>query len=178
MMAIAHPAATVVPLRDADNDIELLLLQRNPELSFHGGAWVFPGGRLDAEDYARANDDIIAAARFAAVREAGEEAGLRIAPEDLVWISRWTTPNGFPKRFKTWFFIAPAAAGEIRIDNGEIHDYQWISPHQALTAYRQGALELPPPTAASIDMLTPYHCVNEVIQDFSSKTPLIYDFGI
>ena len=49
----------------------------------HGGhnfmpnLWVFPGGRVDPEDYpADAPDDVEAAVRVAAAREAEEEAGL------------------------------------------------------------------------------------------------------
>jgi 8-oxo-dGTP pyrophosphatase MutT (NUDIX family) len=84
--AVAHPAATVVLLRDGEAGFEVLLVRRSAQLSFHGGAWVFPGGRLDAADYAVGTDDIIAAARCAAVREAREEAGLVLSPDALVLV--------------------------------------------------------------------------------------------
>ena len=45
------PAATVVPLRDGPRGLEVLLLKRNEALVFAPGAWVFPGGRIDAGDY-------------------------------------------------------------------------------------------------------------------------------
>jgi 8-oxo-dGTP pyrophosphatase MutT (NUDIX family) len=41
-------AATVVLLREAP--LEVFLLRRNPRSSFMGGAFVFPGGKLDAQD--------------------------------------------------------------------------------------------------------------------------------
>jgi 8-oxo-dGTP pyrophosphatase MutT (NUDIX family) len=47
----AIPAATVVLLRDAAGGLETLMLRRNSKLAFAGGAWVFPGGRIDPEDY-------------------------------------------------------------------------------------------------------------------------------
>ena len=47
----AIPAATVVLLRDAPGGVETLMLRRNSKLAFAGGAWVFPGGRIDPEDY-------------------------------------------------------------------------------------------------------------------------------
>ena len=47
---VAHPSATIVLLRDAPRGFEMLLLQRAAKLAFHGGAWVFPGGRVDAAD--------------------------------------------------------------------------------------------------------------------------------
>src|SRR5437867_10141914 len=113
----AHPAATVVLLRDGEGACEVLLVRRNAQLAFHGGAWVFPGGRIDAEDYeAGGTGDLIAAARRAAVREAREEAGLVISLGDLVLVSRWVTPEGSPKRFDTWFFAAPGSAELVQVD--------------------------------------------------------------
>ena len=53
----AAPAATVVLLRDGEAGIEVLLGRRSSRLDFHGGAWVFPGGRIDPEDYADRPDD-------------------------------------------------------------------------------------------------------------------------
>ncbi len=43
-----HPSATVVLLRDAPGGFETLLLQRSREIVF-GGAWAFPGGRVEDE---------------------------------------------------------------------------------------------------------------------------------
>jgi 8-oxo-dGTP pyrophosphatase MutT (NUDIX family) len=142
-----HPSATVVLLRDGAAGLEILYLRRSSKLNFHGGAWVFPGGRIDPGDYPEPEtDDVTAAARRAAVREAEEEAGLRLDPGALVPFSRWTTPEGLPKRFHTWFFAAPAGGGEVRIDGGEIREYRWMRPEQALAAQRAGEIELPPPT--------------------------------
>ncbi len=100
-------------LRDGPDGLELLLLRRNPELAFHGGAWVFPGGRIDTRDRV-AGADVQSAARAAAVRETREEAGLEIAMSELVPISCWTTPEGMPRRFVTWFFAARSGSGEVR----------------------------------------------------------------
>ena len=40
----AREAATLILLRDCADGPEVLLVQRNPEQRFMGGAWVFPGG--------------------------------------------------------------------------------------------------------------------------------------
>jgi 8-oxo-dGTP pyrophosphatase MutT (NUDIX family) len=74
-------AATVLLLRDGALGLEILLMQRASQLAFHGGAWAFPGGRVDPGDLCGA--DALAAARGAAVRETYEESGLVIAPEQL-----------------------------------------------------------------------------------------------
>ena len=152
---VAHPAATVVLLRDGRQPCEVLLVQRSARLKFHGGAWVFPGGRLDAEDYVGA-PDLVAAARRAAVREAREEVGLTIRSEPLVLMSRWVTPVQLPKRFDTWFFAAPGDDASVAIDGGEIHDHRWMSPSEALAAHCSGALALPPPTFVTLSRLAPY----------------------
>lgn len=147
--ATAHPAATVVLIRDGRAGCEVLLVRRSARLSFHGGAWVFPGGRLDAEDWG-GGDDVLAAARRAAVREAREEAGLLLPPEDLVLVSRWVTPVQLPKRFDTWFFAGPGSDAPVSVDGGEIHDHAWMAPAEALAAQRAGRIELPPPTFVTI----------------------------
>ena len=67
----ALPAATVIVLRDGADGPETLMLRKNSKIAF-GGMWVFPGGKVDAEDWDGADDDVAAAAN-AAVREAAEE---------------------------------------------------------------------------------------------------------
>ena len=72
-------AATVILLRDTADGIETLMLRRNSKIVF-GGMWVFPGGRLDPEDWEGIpEDDDLAASRVAAEREAMEAAE---APEE------------------------------------------------------------------------------------------------
>jgi len=48
--AIPRPAATVALARDGDNGLEVLVVQRTRSSGFVPGAWVFPGGRVDAAD--------------------------------------------------------------------------------------------------------------------------------
>jgi glyoxylase-like metal-dependent hydrolase (beta-lactamase superfamily II)/8-oxo-dGTP pyrophosphatase MutT (NUDIX family) len=96
---LPRPAATLVLLRDSAAGPEVLLLQRTQRSAFLGGAFVFPGGALDASDcdprvMARAVGltDAEASARLgvasgglaywiAAIRECFEEAGILLALE-------------------------------------------------------------------------------------------------
>lgn len=48
---IIEPAATIILVKDTPLGPKVLMQQRNPEAIFVGGAWVFPGGKLDKEDY-------------------------------------------------------------------------------------------------------------------------------
>ncbi|MBK6008114.1 NUDIX domain-containing protein [Ramlibacter ginsenosidimutans] len=46
----AAPSASVVLLRDAGDDLEVFLLRRHAQSDVLGGAYVFPGGKVDPED--------------------------------------------------------------------------------------------------------------------------------
>ena len=84
---VPRPAATLVLLRPGPEGPELLLTQRPSSMAFAGDAFVFPGGRVDADDadqrlaartVERGSDDEPAFA-VAAVRELFEEAGVLLA---------------------------------------------------------------------------------------------------
>lgn len=153
MSSEPRPAGTVVLIRDADDDLELLLLRRQVPDPAANALWVFPGGKVDAADH-REGDDPAATALRAAVREAQEEAGLRLDEDSLVAISRWITPSVAPRRFDTWFFVAPVDAGaEVRVDGGEICDHTWLRPEDALAAHHRGDLRLAPPTFVTVSWL-------------------------
>lgn len=48
--ALPTPAATVVMLRDGAEGLEVFMIRRNEKSSVHGGAYVFPGGKVDPGD--------------------------------------------------------------------------------------------------------------------------------
>ena len=165
-----RPAATVIVLRDrpAEGGMETLLLRRSADLAFHGGSWVFPGGRLDPEDYhPERPDDLDHAAANAAVREAHEEAGVRVDPSGLLPFAHWTTPPGRSRRFSTWFFVAPLhgehATIDVTVDGSEINDHLWVTPAEAIAAHATGEVELPAPTFVSLTRLEGYGSVAEVV---------------
>ena len=49
------PAATVLLLRDTPAGIEVLMTRRSASASFAPGAYVFPGGGIDAADFGGAD---------------------------------------------------------------------------------------------------------------------------
>jgi 8-oxo-dGTP pyrophosphatase MutT (NUDIX family) len=171
-MSEAAPAATVVLVRDARDALEVLLLRRSSKLAFHGGAWVFPGGRIDPEDAGEGGD--AGAARRAAAREAREEAGLEIDPGALAQISHWTTPEGLPKRFATWFFLGTADATPVRVDGGEIHAHRWMTPAEALAARATGEIELPPPTFVTLTTLASLRSAADALGRARAAQPIVY----
>ena len=82
----AIPAATLVIMRPPERGTsdEILMVKRSTTMAFAAGAVVFPGGRVDPDDYLVARqhgfaaDEADGAARVAALRETLEETGLAV----------------------------------------------------------------------------------------------------
>jgi 8-oxo-dGTP pyrophosphatase MutT (NUDIX family) len=156
----ARPAASVMVLRDPGP--EVLLVQRNPEARFMGGAWVFPGGAVHAGDSGPAET---------ATRELEEEAGVSIpAYDDLVPFSRWITPAEVEVRFDTWFFVVESPPGAKALCDGEeCVDVRWLTPSAALDAYARDELLLVFPTIKHLEHLTRYGSVAEALEDARAR---------
>ncbi len=173
---LAVAAATVIVLRDGTDGPEVLMLRRDRGLSFAGGMWVFPGGRIDDGD--RSPDDpsdpldaLEAAARRAAAREAAEESGLVVDPDAIARFSHWTPPPLSDKRFSTAFFVAPAVAVDatVTIDDGEIRAHRWARPADAIELHSAGEVALKPPTYITLVQLLAHSSVADVIESSSSR---------
>jgi len=154
-------AATVIVMRDSEDGPEVLLVQRNPEQRFMGGAWVFPGGSTDeGEDHARA-----------AMREAKEEAGLTLDAAELVPFSRWITPEHVKVRFDTWFYVAAAPPGaEPVCDGNECVDLRWMRPADALAAGEASELMLMFPTVKHLEQLVAFESVDHALDTARGRT--------
>ena len=171
------PAATVVPIRDGEAGLEVLMLRRNSRGAF-GGMWVFPGGKVDPADLPGhpAAGDEIAAARRAAVREAREEAGVEIDPDGLVVLSFWLPPPEAPRRFATWFFLAPLdGAAEVTVDDGEIREHRWMAPADVMAARQAGEMELAPPTFTTLWWLAGRPDAGTALREAGARAPERYE---
>jgi 8-oxo-dGTP pyrophosphatase MutT (NUDIX family) len=149
-------AATVIVLRGGAEALEVLLVRRNPRQRFMGGAWVFPGGAVDAgEDH-----------RVAGVREVAEEASVALPDvEALVEFSRWITPAEVKIRFDTRFFLVAAPEdAEPAPDGGETVDVGWFSPDGALEAYTRDEILLVFPTIKTLEQLAPFGSAAELLE--------------
>jgi 8-oxo-dGTP pyrophosphatase MutT (NUDIX family) len=160
---VPRQAATVIVLRGGAETLEVLLVQRNPAARFMGGAWVFPGGAVDAGE--GTGED---AHRAAAVRELDEEAAIGgVDPASLVRFSQWITPPQVKVRFDTHFFLAPAPDGaEPRVDGAECVDFGWFTPGAALAAHQAGELLLVFPTIKHLEQLSAFPTATELL-DFA-----------
>jgi len=152
-------AASVILLRGGGDTLEVLLVKRNPEQRFMGGAWVFPGGAVDRGESGEH------AHRVCAVRELEEEASVTVdSPDALVPFSRWITPAEVKIRFDTYFFLAAAPDGaEPRPDGAETVDVRWYAPQAALDAYGRGELMLVFPTIKHLEQLGGFPTVDALL---------------
>jgi 8-oxo-dGTP pyrophosphatase MutT (NUDIX family) len=167
----AIPAATVILVRDGADGLEVLMLHRVSKVAF-GGMWVFPGGRVDEEDRVDDADDEQAVARRAAAREALEECGLAVEPDDLVTFSHWLPPAITPRRYSTWFFLARASDGEVLVDGGEIHEHEWLAAREVLDRRDRGEVDLAPPTWVTLHDLAEHGDVDAALAAAAARDPL------
>jgi 8-oxo-dGTP pyrophosphatase MutT (NUDIX family) len=169
----AIPAATVLLLREHQNQNQVLMLHKTSKIAF-GGMWVFPGGKIDAADYDEERNDN-AAARVAAARETEEEAGISIPADKFIWFAHWTPPASTARRFATWFFLSSTDGDdEITVDGGEIQNHQWISPLEALEQHAKGEIDLAPPTWVSLYHLSKFDNIDQAIKRFTGQPPRYY----
>ncbi len=138
------------------------MVRRPLSARFMPGVWVFPGGAVDPGDadppasFGVSGDG--SDWRVAALRELIEETGLWLtttgtvsAPltedafstveasehmldqDSLIYFSNWITPEVFPIRFDTRFFLAVASTDAVAVvDGDELVDLDWVSPREAL----------------------------------------------
>lgn len=157
---VPKDAATLV-LVDSSNGVPRILMgRRHPDMAFLANKFVFPGGRVDAEDLTAFPDANLAppvaekllvemrgeaslarvrALGLAAIREVREETGLILGsldapPLEALWFfARAITPPGRPRRFDTRFFLADAALATSAnlAGDGELSSLDWFTLEQA-----------------------------------------------
>jgi 8-oxo-dGTP pyrophosphatase MutT (NUDIX family) len=163
----AHPnsrprdAATLIIVDSGGGEPRLLMGQRHHGHRFMPGKFVFPGGRVEPQDYAASRDLALPRAlagklvRFvrgaphphrakallhAALRETREETGMVASAGDAAsigmpvgFLARAITPPGRPRRFDTRFFVLPVSSIADRLDivDGEFSAIHWLSLAEA-----------------------------------------------
>ncbi|WP_187369051.1 NUDIX hydrolase [Baekduia soli] len=157
---VPRQAATVILLRGGAQALEVLLVQRTPAARFMGGAWVFPGGAVDAHE-----GEGDRAHRLAGVRELAEEANVHgVQADDLVKFSQWITPAEVKIRFDTHFFLVSAPEdADVRVDGSECVDFVWTTPELALSRQREGELLLVFPTIKHLEQISRFDSADALL---------------
>jgi len=96
--------------------------------------------------------------------------GLLLALDELVPYAHWITPEGMPKRFDTWFFLAAAPPEQLGAHDGkESTDSIWVSPREALEGGETGRFKLPFPTTRNLIKLGKQADVQAALDDSRGK---------
>lgn len=178
-MTAPRRASTVCLVRD-NPDLEVLMVQRPATARFMPSAWVFPGGAVDPEDATppsslRGVDEWIVAALREMIEETGiwlttdgiveraptedaftevDGSGVTLDPASLVYFSNWITPEVFPIRFDTRFYLAqaPSTTGGV-VDGHELIDLEWARPIDVLRREAEGTWDVAFPTRKTLEVL-------------------------
>jgi len=161
------PAASVILLRD--DPLEALMIRRHQKRSFAPDVWAFPGGMVEEIDYESALHILLNAMRYAAARELFEETGISLGSpldlERLAWTSHWITPEGLPKRFDTYFFLACVGRDTtITLQASEAVDSIWIPPADAVQRHLAGDFPLVFPTLKNLEAIVGFRSSSELIE--------------
>jgi 8-oxo-dGTP pyrophosphatase MutT (NUDIX family) len=118
----AQMALRVCAIRETFEEAGLLLARRR------GGEQLISGAALDAIQ----EDLLLRLGHPADFTELVVEGGLELATDLLVLFAHWITPEIRPRRYDTYFYLAPAPLEqEARHDGHEAVASIWIAPGQA-----------------------------------------------
>jgi hypothetical protein len=67
-----------------------------------------------------------------------------------------------------------APEGAVTVDDGEIHEHQWIRPGDAMARRETGEIEIIPPTWMTLRLLTEESTVESTLAAASARDPQIY----
>jgi 8-oxo-dGTP pyrophosphatase MutT (NUDIX family) len=99
-----------------------------------------------------------------------DETGMVLALDELIPYAHWVTPEGMPKRFDTWFFLAAAPPEQLGAHDGrESTDSLWLSPREALAGGESGRFKLPFPTTRNLIKLGKQPNVRAALDDARGK---------
>jgi 8-oxo-dGTP pyrophosphatase MutT (NUDIX family) len=98
------------------------------------------------------------------------DSGIMLALDELVPYAHWITPEGVPKRFDTWFFLAAAPPEQVGAHDGrESTDSIWLSPREALAGGESGRFKLPFPTTRNLIRLGKQPRVSAALDDAGDR---------
>jgi 8-oxo-dGTP pyrophosphatase MutT (NUDIX family) len=100
-----------------------------------------------------------------------DDNGLCLALDLLIPYAHWITPEGMPKRFDTWFFLAAAPPDQLGAHDGkESTDSIWVSPREAVEGGGNGRFKLPFPTTRNLIRLGRQSSVHDALEDSKGRS--------
>lgn len=100
------------------------------------------------------------------------EKRLGLALDELLYLGRWVTPPGPPRRFDTRFFLATAQSDQSAEHDGvEAIDHCWLTPEQALADHRNGHRLFVPPTVRTLRRLCGFESLASLCSGVAGQSP-------
>lgn len=178
------PAATVVLLRERDHAVETYLMRRSMTMPFAPGMYVFPGGRVSADDFTEpappgldvermgADQALGGALVNCAVRELAEETSvaLTLRSGEFPLIGHWVTPEVEERRYDVRFFACALPADQTpRLVGTEADHAVWMNPAEAIEGFRAGRIPMLPPTLAMLAALNEFDSVSVALSALADR---------
>jgi 8-oxo-dGTP pyrophosphatase MutT (NUDIX family) len=149
-------------IRECFEEAGVLLASRNGRLLDLTGAEAerFAGYRTHLQRKEMSLNEIVA-------RE-----GLALAADALLHWAHWITPEAWPKRFDTHFFLAKAPTSQLAAhDDLETTESVWIAPEVALSGFESGAFPLVFATVHQLGALSDLTSYDEARERFTGAIP-------
>ena len=110
--------------------------------------------------------------RTATLLEVAQREGVTLATDTLLHWAHWITPEAWPKRFDTHFFLVEAPDGqEPAHDDLEVTHSAWVTPEEALAGYERGEFPLVFATIHQLRELSGLVDMAEARARFAGKIP-------
>ncbi len=150
----------VAALRECFEEAGVLLARRGDAL--------LTIGPTEVERFGRYRDSLNN--RTLTLHDLATREGLTLATDELLHWAHWITPEGFPKRFDTHFFLAAMPAEqEAAHDRLEVTASVWITPEEALAGYERGDFPLVFATERQLRALTNLSSIAAARERFAHK---------
>lgn len=92
------------------------------------------------------------------------EHGIALDVTAIEEVARFITPLGPPRRFDARFLVARAPAGQVPShDRGEIVNWEWVRPGEALDRWAAGEMVMMSPTVRMVSCLSRYASAEQVM---------------
>ncbi len=99
-----------------------------------------------------------------------ESEGLFCDVARLGYFSHWQTPEEFPTRFDTRFYLAPLPPDQTPLSvSEEVTNSLWITPERALTLCEKGELPMMFPTFASLRSLADFESLDRLLVEYQRR---------
>lgn len=96
---------------------------------------------------------------------------LVLATDAMIPYAHWITPEGMPKRFDTWFYLAVAPDDQLALHDGhEAVDSVWLTAQQALDGAASGKYTVIFPTERNLFKMAQFRTAEEAFKTTAADT--------